>query len=80
MDAVFRLRYEVFNLELTEGFLESHLSEKDQDEYDAFCAHLVVFELRSQKPVGTYRLQTYEMAARGAGFYSAGELRLIGKD
>jgi putative hemolysin len=69
-----RLRYEVFNLELGEGLAESHLSGLDQDAYDPTCHHLLV--LHQQQVVGTYRLQTAEMAAQGAGFYSAGEFDL----
>jgi putative hemolysin len=71
-----RLRYEVFNLELGEGLEESHRSGLDQDRFDAQCHHLIVDLVSTGEVIGTYRLQTSEMAARGYGFYSAQEFRL----
>ena len=73
LDAVLRLRYRVFNLEMSEGLLESHLSGKDEDRFDRFCDHLVIYENTTDRPVGTYRLQTLEMARQKIGFYSATE-------
>ena len=73
LDAVLRLRYRVFNLELQEGLLRSHLSGKDEDGFDRYCDHLVICENRTGVPVGTYRLQTFEMAQANIGFYSAAE-------
>jgi putative hemolysin len=73
LDAVLRLRYRVFNLEMSEGLLESHLSGKDEDRFDRFCDHLVIYENATDRPVGTYRLQTLEMARQHIGFYSAAE-------
>jgi putative hemolysin len=37
-----RLRFEVFNLELGEGLVESHLSGLDVDPFDDVCDHLIV--------------------------------------
>jgi putative hemolysin len=74
--AVQRLRFEVFNLELGEGLTESFESGLDRDEYDACCHHLMVVHAQSAAVVGTYRLQTAEMAEAGAGFYTAGEFDL----
>lgn len=76
LDAVLRLRFEVFNLELGEGLDESFATGRDEDEFDAVCHHLMVIDLPSGKVVGTYRLQTSEMAARYLGFYSAQEFRI----
>ena len=73
LDAVLRLRYRVFNLELQEGLLRSHLSGKDEDGFDRYCDHLVIYEKATGEPAGTYRLQTLEMAQTNIGFYSAAE-------
>ena len=70
---VLRLRYRVFNLEMNEGLLKSHLSGKDEDRFDRYCDHLVIYGEASGEPVGTYRLQTLEMAEKNIGFYSATE-------
>ncbi|MEW6321614.1 MAG: GNAT family N-acyltransferase [Acidobacteriota bacterium] len=77
LDAVFRLRFEVFNLELGEGLQASYATGRDVDEYDAGCHHLIVAQTEAPDvPVGTYRMQTSEMAAAHRGFYSASEFDL----
>ena len=75
IDAALKLRFEVFNLELGEGLDSSYLSERDRDEFDSACHHLVVLDRDENMVVGTYRCQTGEMAA-AKGFYSAGEFDL----
>jgi putative hemolysin len=74
-DAVLKLRFEVFNLELGEGLQESYATQRDQDEFDLSCHHLIVVDKKSAQIIGTYRMQTYEMAAAN-GFYSAAEFDL----
>ena len=76
IDAALRLRYTIFNLELNEGFSRSYYTQKDEDEFDAQFHHLIVVEKSSGEIVGTYRIQTYEMARSGNGFYSAGEFEI----
>ena len=76
LDRAFRLRYEVFNLELQEGLAESHAHGRDTDEFDAQCQHLLVEHRHTGEAVGTYRLQTSEAAAEGAGWYSSSEFDL----
>lgn len=76
LTAIQRLRFEVFNLELGEGLDESFATGLDRDEFDLQCHHLMVSEEQSGEVVGTYRMQTSEMAARAAGFYTAGEFDL----
>jgi len=76
LDAVLKLRFEVFNLELEEGLDSSFQTGRDQDEFDLNCHHLIVLDSEQNKIVGTYRVQTAEMAAKGRGFYSAGEFDL----
>jgi len=73
LDAVLKLRFEVFNLELGEGLDSSYRTGRDLDEFDEFCHHLIVFDTTDDRIVGTYRCQTFEMASAGAGFYSANE-------
>ena len=75
-DAVLRLRFEVFNLELGEGLTESFETGRDEDEFDAVCHHLMVIDKASGHVVGTYRMQTSEMAVRHRGFYSAQEFSI----
>lgn len=77
LDAVLRLRFKIFNLEMGEGLEESAATGRDEDPFDATCHHLLVEDTRSGTIVGTYRIQTAEMAAQGGlGFYSAGEFDL----
>jgi putative hemolysin len=64
-----RLRYEVFNLELGEGLSTSDRSGLDIDPFDSFCDHLMVRDLESGRLVGTYRLQTGEVARTNLGYY-----------
>jgi putative hemolysin len=76
VDEALRLRFDVFNLELKEGLDSSYLTQKDEDQFDRQCDHLLIRELASNRVIGTYRLQTIEMAERGNGFYSDGEFKL----
>ena len=76
LDAVLKLRFEVFNLELGEGLQSSFLTGRDRDDFDAQCHHLMVEDTEAGHVVGTYRIQTNEMAVAGNGFYSAGEFDL----
>lgn len=76
LDAILRLRFEVFNLELGEGLESSFATGRDEDRFDSTCHHLLVEDTKNDGAiVGTYRMQTNEMAADG-GFYSAGEFDL----
>ncbi len=76
LDAVLRLRYEVFNVELGEGLASSPGTGRDEDRFDRQCHHLLVEDRGTGTVVGTYRLQTEAMAAAGLGFYSDGEYDL----
>ncbi len=76
LDAVLRLRFEVFNMELEEGLDRSYLTQRDEDEFDAHCHHLVLTHRPTGAVVGTYRMQTADMAALGGGFYTAKEFEL----
>lgn len=67
------LRFEVFNLELKEGLEASYATGLDADPFDEICDHLLVTDVKSGMIVGTYRLQTGTMAAKGRGYYSEQE-------
>ncbi len=73
IDAALRLRFEIFNLELNEGLEASFINERDEDEFDKTCHHLIVIENETEKIVGTYRVRTMAMAQSAFGFYSASE-------
>jgi putative hemolysin len=73
LEAVLRLRFEVFNLELGEGLDSSYETGLDEDPFDAVCHHLVIRDLEDGEIVGSYRMQTAEMAAANIGFYSETE-------
>jgi putative hemolysin len=70
-----RLRFEVFNVELGEGLAASHALGRDEDAYDAYCDHLLVEREDTSQVVGTYRLQTGQLAAAHLGYYSEQEFR-----
>jgi putative hemolysin len=78
VEACCRMRYEVFNVELGEGFSESEATGLDVDPFDEQCNHLLVLEETSGLVVGTYRMQTAGMARAGTGFYSESEFDLSG--
>ncbi len=67
------LRFEVFNLELDEGLLQSYDSGLDADPFDDVCAHLIVEDDVSGTVIGTYRMQTGLRAREGLGYYSERE-------
>ena len=76
IDEVLKLRFSVFNLELHEGLDSSYYTMRDEDDFDRQCSHLIVIEKATNRIIGTYRLQTFEDARKGIGFYSAHEFRL----
>ncbi len=74
LDAIFTLRYQVFNLELGARTSIHHSSSfHDRDEYDAVFDHIMVLYKPTNQVVGTYRIQTSQMALKNNGFYSENE-------
>ena len=73
LEAAFRLRYLVFNLELHEGLESAHQTGYDTDQFDKACDHLIVEHRPSRQVVGTYRLQTGRVAGSNLGYYSERE-------
>jgi putative hemolysin len=72
-EAVCRLRFKVFNIELGEGLESSYQTGLDTDEFDLFCDHLLVEDKSCGHIVGTYRMQSGTTAARHCGYYSERE-------
>lgn len=76
LDEALKLRFEVFNLEMGEGLQSSFQTLRDEDDFDQQCHHLIIIEKVSQKIIGTYRMQSYDIAKEGKGFYSNDEFVL----
>jgi len=76
LDELLQLRFAVFNVEMGEGLQESWASGRDEDEFDPQCHHLIVEHLPSGRIIGTYRIQTAQMAAAARGFYTGTEFDL----
>lgn len=73
--AVQRLRFRVFNLELSEGLQSSYATGVDDDGFDHDCHHLMVVDDALGEVVGTYRILTSELVSRDR-LYSASEFDL----
>ena len=71
--SLYRLRFLIFNLEMNEGLDAAYVHGEDRDPFDEVCDHLLVEDKLTGRIVGTYRLQTGVVAARGIGYYSAQE-------
>ena len=70
-----RLRYLVFAEEMGAS-LSSAVDGIDQDKFDAFCKHLMVFDNRSGKVIATTRLLLEDDAIHAGLFYSETEFDL----
>ncbi len=74
VEAAMKLRYKVFNEELSRDFdFDAGI---DKDQFDDQCHHLIVVENKSEKIIGTYRMQSFEQASQGNGFTSAVRFKL----
>jgi putative hemolysin len=76
IEQVQRLRFQVFNVELNKGLKSSYERGLDVDEFDPYCDHLLVRDLKSGDVVGTYRLLRGSQARQHIGFYSEKEFDL----
>lgn len=70
------LRFQVFNVELGEGLVESIALGLDIDRYDDAFDHLLVIDTINGAVVGTYRLQTGARAQQCVGYYCEREFDL----
>jgi len=75
-DAICRLRFKVFNIELGKGLEASYETGLDADQFDLFCEHLLVEDKTDRRVVGTYRMQSGATAAQNLGYYSEQEFNL----
>lgn len=73
--AVFRLRFQVFNLELNEGLDSAFDTGEDRDKFDDVCALIYVQQRETGEVVGTYRVQSGITALRNYGYYSEQEFK-----
>lgn len=73
-----RLRYEVFRKELVNDDSDIESDELETDKYDTHCYHLIVRHKISGRVIGTYRMQSWEMAQFGNGFYAANQFEISG--
>lgn len=76
IEAVLRLRYLVFNVELGEGLADAALRGLDEDPFDRQMTHLVILDGATQTVVGTYRVQPARHGLKHLGLYSAQEYNL----
>ena len=80
IDEVLSLRFEVFNRELGEGIQENEKSQRDIDQFDKYCHHIVVKEKATNTIIGTYRILRGAVAKEGFYFqteFDVGELSKI---
>ncbi|WP_340105323.1 GNAT family N-acetyltransferase [Rhodohalobacter sp. 8-1] len=73
-----KLRYEVFKKELQAIGDRFDREGLEMDDYDTQCHHLIVKHRESGRVVGTYRLQSWEMADMGIGFYANTQFDISG--
>lgn len=76
IESALRLRYEVFNVELSAAPNHKNPFGLDVDEYDARCRHLIILERETNKTIGTYRINSIESAKDVRGFYAYNEFSL----
>lgn len=74
--AACRLRFKVFNIELSEGLESSYETGLDTDRFDDVCDHLLVEDKQERRVIGTYRMQSGTTAAANFGYYSEQEFNL----
>ncbi len=72
-DAVFKLRYEIFNEELGEGIPENQRTQRDQDPFDQNCHHLMLLD--KDRVVATARL-LHGANKPAVGFYTETEFNI----
>ncbi|MDQ3748976.1 MAG: GNAT family N-acetyltransferase [Acidobacteriota bacterium] len=76
IESALRLRYEVFNVELSAAPNHKTSLGLEFDEYDAGCRHLIIIEKVTNKTIGTYRINSIESAKDARGFYAYNEFSL----
>ena len=75
LDEIQALRYQIFGVEMGSYIPTAHL-ERDIDEFDDYCDHLMVLDNETGKIVGTYRLMNPISAKKAGRYYCAGEFEM----
>lgn len=79
IEKAYKLRYQIFNVEMGLGQTSSTRYELDFDQFDELCSHLIVLEKSSGNVVGTYRINLPKDLERAPkAFYSAREYDIVG--
>src|SRR5437868_3292836 len=73
VDLILRLRHVVFKKELAGSGETDGL---EFDDFDLNCHHLLVSHVDTGEVIGTYRINTLEIAGSNLGFYSAREFTI----
>lgn len=79
IEAAQKVRFNVFDGEFGVSFNQaSQKAGRDEDDYDAYCDHLIVVDTTlpggtADQIVGTYRLMRGDQAKKAGGYYSAHE-------
>ena len=76
VESALRLRYEVFNVELSAAPNKKIALGLDFDQYDASCKHLIIVDKATDQTIGTYRINSIEAAGNVSGFYASNEFSL----
>jgi putative hemolysin len=74
-----RLRFDVFTEDMGAVFPQA-VNGIDEDRFDAWCEHLIVRELDTDRVVGTYRILAPDQARKAGEYYSESEFDLSGLD
>ena len=79
IDLAQKLRYKIFHDEIGANNLPKELIEKqkDYDQMDEFCDHLIAYDQKHNKVVGTYRLLRGAVAEKTGRFYSEDEFDIM---
>ena len=76
IDAAFRLRFAVFNIELGEGLAKSFTNSRDRDVFDDNSEQVLIIDQSASHIVGTCRLRNFEQAGNHSGFYASTRFNL----
>ena len=79
IDALQRLRYDVFSEDLAAVFPSGH-GGRDEDRFDPWCEHVIVREANGGRIVGTYRILTPAQAIKAGGYYAESEFDISALD
>jgi putative hemolysin len=76
IDAVLRLRFAIFNIELGQGLAQSFASGKEEDLFDHRSEHVLIIEQISNQIVGTCRLRSNDDNNGDSQFFSSERFNL----